>query len=134
MATNVIDTESFKTISADSIERGYNRLPSDELLDALDPDGTHVLVLSLPHDHIAGALDPEGGHVRTEWMMKLTGKEEAVNIFLDMTWENFNALPKIEKNEDGEWEVVKSVEPTVVEADASFDGESRDSGLKSLGE
>jgi hypothetical protein len=98
----VINTEDFKTISADSIKREYNRLPSDELLDLLDPEGTHIMQLSLPHEHIAGVLDPEG-HVRTMWMMKLTDKTEPVTVYLDMTWENFNSLAKIRKAENGDW-------------------------------
>lgn len=105
MATTVINTSDFKYISRDSIRRKYNRLPSDELLAALDPDGTHVLVFSMPHEHAAGA--PVEPHMRTRWMMKLTGEDKPVDVFLDMTWEHFNALPKIEKNDDGEWVVAK---------------------------
>jgi hypothetical protein len=93
----VIDSESFWRIANESIKTGYNRLPSDELLADLDPDGGHVLAFSMPHEHIAGErVDP---HFRTEWLVKIVDQKEPVRVFMDMSWDNYNAIPDMTKEE-----------------------------------
>lgn len=103
--TKVTDTTHFIEISRHSIEKEYNRLPTDALLDALDPEGTHVLTFHMPHEHAAGVrVDP---HMRTIWLVKLDGEEKPVEVTLDMTLDHFESLTTVRKNEDsGEYEVV----------------------------
>ena len=93
----VLDSEDFRTIATDSIKRGYNRLPSDELLEALDPDGLHVLELTLPHEHINGRRVDL--HMRTEWLVKIVDEDKPVRVFMDMSWDNYNAIPEREREE-----------------------------------
>jgi hypothetical protein len=93
----VLNTEDFRRIAARSIEMDYNRLPTDELLEDLDPDGLHVLVLAMPHEHIGGVrVDP---HWRTEWLMKANGRMEPVNLFIDMSNEDYDSIPDRTKEE-----------------------------------
>ena len=87
----VLDSEEFRAIANDSIKKGYNRLPSDELLAQLDPDGGNVLAFSMPHEHIAGK--PVDLHWRTEWLVKIVDEEKPIRVFMDMSWDNFNAIP-----------------------------------------
>lgn len=86
----LISTEAFTTIARESITKDFNRLPSDEILENLDPDGVHVLEISMPHNHRHGEAVEE--HVRTLWWMKLIGEDKPVPVFLDMTMERFNTI------------------------------------------
>lgn len=100
----VVGTEQFRDIAKESIERGYNRLPSDDLLESLAPEGVHLLVISMPHEHIAGA--PSDLHMRTIWMMMLQDEDEAATVAMDMPWECFTALPEVVLK-DGRWKWVQ---------------------------
>jgi len=96
-------TDEFVRIGRDSIERGFNRLLPDEFLDSLDPDGVHILTFNMPHEHIASQrVEP---HVRTMWLAKVSGQEKGVDVTLDMTLDNFNALSSVRKTDDGSYEV-----------------------------
>jgi len=102
--TRIATSDEFALISRDSIERGFNRLPSDELLEDLDPEGTHVVTFNMPHEHIAGVqVEP---HQRTMWLVKTKDKAEDVEVTLDMTQEHFDSLTQVREREEGGWEVV----------------------------
>lgn len=103
--TKIVSTTEFIEISRRSIEQGYNRLPTDEFLDLLDPEGTHINSFAMPHAHAAGV--EVAPHMRTIWLAKLSGQEKSVEITLDMTLDDFNSLTTLRKNEEsGEYEVV----------------------------
>jgi hypothetical protein len=102
--TKIVGTAQFIEISRRSIEQGYNRLPTDEFLDSLDPEGTHILTFSMPHEHAAGV--EVAPHMRTLWLAKMKDMEKGVDITLDMTLDDFDSLTTLRKNESGEYEVV----------------------------
>jgi hypothetical protein len=60
-----------------------NRWLSADLINRLDPDGTHVL---------NGIVGLEDG-VRCAVLAKVTGSDQPVAAMLDLSYEDFNALP-----------------------------------------
>lgn len=79
MQTQVVSTDLFLDLATRS-----QKAPAQDLLDSLDPDGFHVVWMSFPHNDDT---------VRAAWMCKVTGHDEAVHVLMDVSFEDFNALP-----------------------------------------
>jgi hypothetical protein len=87
----ISDTEGIRWLANEAVRRKFNRIPSVELLEALDPEGLHVCCFAMPHND---------DHVRTIWLVKLEDQEAdevPPQVFLDMTWEAWNGLPVARK-------------------------------------
>lgn len=96
----VVDTEALTRLIklADTWE--FNRRASDELVASLDPDGLHVCSLNIPHvARTDGTETPRWPmHRRCVWLCKTTGVDEAVQLVLDVTQEDFDALRDYQPN------------------------------------
>ena len=63
---------------------GRNRsVYEDKFMQAVDPQGTHVLGFQLPHNDV---------EMRTQWMCKMRGVEEPVSIWLDVDFDVLNRV------------------------------------------
>lgn len=96
----IASTEEFRRIAENGRVRGYNQQPSDELLERLHPEGTHMITHHLPHEHIAGELvEP---HVRTVWMCAVTnnGEQPVNHVLMDMSMSDFDSLTVLTKDGD----------------------------------
>lgn len=71
-------TEGLLMLERDSRER--NRGPNQKLIDALDPQGIHVMSWKFPHN------DAEW---RAKWLVKLKGQKDPVEIWMDNGFEAF---------------------------------------------
>ena len=72
-------TEQFKFLDRDS--RYRNRGPTKELIAALDPDGIHVAGWQFIHNDV---------EYRTRWYVKLKDQTEAVELWMDNSFEAFD--------------------------------------------
>lgn len=86
----VVTTPQLRRIVRRSEECGLSRLPSDLLWDEIAPDGKHVLQ--------AAFLPGEEGFVRTFAMCKLKKGSDPAELWIDVTTETWERLPK-EANE-----------------------------------
>ena len=63
---------------------GRNRsVYEDRFIQAVDPNGTHVLLMQLPHNDV---------EMRTQWSCKMKGTLRPADIWLDV---DFDALDKV---------------------------------------
>jgi hypothetical protein len=62
------------------------------MIDELDPDGINVVEWHMGQDDL----------VRVLLALKLKGREDPANGWLDMSYSRFNNLPRLEKR-DGVW-------------------------------
>lgn len=86
------NTGLFEDLAYDADKRQRNRRVTQALLDALDPNGYHVVTLATMHNDV---------EVRTQWLVKLAGQDEPATVWLDMSFDNYHALPEI-TTEDGQ--------------------------------
>lgn len=91
----VINTNDFINLSRKAARTHKNRVPSDELINMLDPNGIHVLTFHMIHNDI---------ELRTMWLTKIKNSKDPVEVFLDMEFEDYNKLTKLEKH-DEEWNI-----------------------------
>lgn len=88
----VADTITLCELADEARVRDLNRQLDAETIDALDPEGIHVLFFAMPHTHRDGEVyDP---HFRTVWMLKVRGRREPLKATLDIMTDHFNALPE----------------------------------------
>lgn len=92
MSTTVIHTDDLIMANRQAVQRSFNRTLSSKMINALDEDGINVIELSLAQDDL----------VRVLLMLKLKDRDAPVHAWLDMTYERFNALPRLE-HRDGQW-------------------------------
>jgi hypothetical protein len=94
------DSVQFMALAADAAAKGYNRqLDLNELAKILDPLSISLCTFSMIHEHIAGQR--VAPHMRTLWLVKLRDKPvtDLKALSLDISMENFNALPESENVE-----------------------------------
>ncbi len=99
MATTVIHTDDLIMANREAVHRRYNRTLSSKMIDALDPDGINIVTYALAQDDF----------IRLLLLLKLTGRDEPVQGWFDMSYDRYNALPRLERTETGE---LVRVEPT----------------------
>jgi hypothetical protein len=92
MATAVIHTDDLITLNREAVRRGFNRTLSSHMINRLDDDGINIVTFTLPQDDL----------VRVLLMLKLADREGPVQFWFDMTYERYNALPRLEQR-DGQW-------------------------------
>jgi hypothetical protein len=73
MTTKICNTDTFVRLA----KKG-NVIVAD-----LDPDGTHVCSFSMVHNDV---------EYRTQWLVKVQGSMTPVEVFLDMSFEDFDKL------------------------------------------
>ena len=76
-------TSEIKKINIEAVAKSLNRAASDECIDALDPNGKHLLVGTYVLD--------DGQTYRHEWLLKISGSTEPVKVFIDTTEPGTNA-------------------------------------------
>jgi len=82
----VVTTPQLHRIVRQSDECGFSRLPNDLLWEDIDPDGKHVLQAA----HLPG----EPHFVRTFAMCKLKNGSEPAELWIDVSAEAWERLPK----------------------------------------
>lgn len=93
MATTVIHTDDLIMANRQAVQRRFNRTLSSRMINLLDDDGINVVELTLAQDDL----------VRVLLAVKLQDREAPAHAWLDMTYKTFNALPRLERSETGEW-------------------------------
>ena len=93
----VVNTEDLKHLISEAIRLRKNRQLEPRVREMLDPEGIHLIVFSMVHNDV---------EIRVRIAMKFKDIEEPVFGMLDMSFENFNALARLELR-DGQWERVK---------------------------
>jgi hypothetical protein len=90
----VVSTPRLAELNYRAVRERRNRALTDECIDALDPEGIHVLMFSMVHNDC---------EMRTQWMLKFRDRDAADSPlmgFVDMTFEDFNALPTLDMVHD----------------------------------
>ena len=77
--------------------RKYNRALSNAVIERLDDDGINLVAFTLANDD----------YMRVHLLVKLEGVAQPLPAWLDMSYDRFNALPRVEKR-DGEWARVEA--------------------------
>lgn len=80
----ILDTERLKRLNAAAVRAERNRALSDACLARLDPNGVHLIAFSMPHNDV---------EVRAFLMMKASGTINPMEAFLDMSFEDYAAIP-----------------------------------------
>jgi len=71
---------------------GRNRcVYEDRFVQAVDPEGTHVLGMQFPHNDV---------EMRTQWLCKMTGSDTPAEIWLDV---DFSVLDKVKVKVEPQW-------------------------------
>lgn len=81
MSVRIFTTKALRTINQHSVKSGYNRTFSPSGVDALDPLGNHLVGFTMVHND---------DHLRAQLLLKVTGNDEPVHAFLDMSFEDFD--------------------------------------------
>lgn len=98
MKYKIMDSAELLFINSKSTTKGYNATLSSAGLDALDPEGIHIITMTMIHEHAGGAkVEP---HVRALILLKLTGSDLPRMARLDMTFDWFNQLREVEVTDD----------------------------------
>jgi len=101
----VTTTEGILALAKDAAfdsQAGQSRNRSaciDKLAAVLDPDGVHLLQMSMPHDHVAGRR--VDSHLRTQWLIAVKpdvkparrfkeGIPPAQDLWLDVSFDAYN--------------------------------------------
>jgi len=93
MKCKIMDSAELLFINNRSARKGYNATLSSDGLDAIDPDGIHVITMTMIHEHAGGAkVEP---HVRAMVLLKVKDSDVPRLGRLDMTFEWFNSLREV---------------------------------------
>jgi hypothetical protein len=92
MSTTVIHADDLIMANRQAVQRHYNRTLSSKMINALDEDGINIVQWRLAQDDF----------MRLLLLLKLKDRDEPVMAWLDMSYDRFNALPRLEQR-DGEW-------------------------------
>lgn len=65
---------------------------TDKLREVIDPNGFHLIEFSMPHNDV---------EMRTRWMVKFADDDLPHELWLDMSFEHFNALGEASVDDDG---------------------------------
>lgn len=87
----IMNTSHLIALAREGREHGFNRQLSEDFLATLDFKGVHIVTFSMIHN------DSE---MRVALLTKQTGKNDPTEVFLDMTFAAFNALPVIDEDKN----------------------------------
>lgn len=77
-----VSTDGFLALSKNA--EGRNRsVYIDRVSDSIDPDGQHILVMSLVHNDV---------EMRTLWFVKIKNSLQPEQIWLDVDFDTFNSV------------------------------------------
>ena len=92
-----VSTEGFLVLSENA--EGRNRsVYIDRVSDAIDPDGTHILVMSMVHNDV---------ELRTLWYVKVQNSLHPEQIWLDVDLNVFNSVVTYTEVTEEEEDVVE---------------------------
>ena len=78
-----------------ALNRGLNRVLPANLISALDPSGFSIVTDVLVHEHAGG--ESVAPHFRCRVLAKVAGSDEPEIGYLDVAFEDFEALPKAQR-------------------------------------
>lgn len=87
---SVMDTPTFIRANANAVKLNQNRSVVDEFIATLDPDGTHVVTFTMDHVNFEGTPG-----IRCHIYCKVKNSNEPVAVWIDVTHEEFLALPTV---------------------------------------
>jgi hypothetical protein len=93
------DTITLCELADEAREHDFDRQLNTDIIDALDPEGIHVLFFADPLERNGGSV-----YFRTTWMLKVKGRVESAKAVLDIMPEQFNALPERQQIEEADSE------------------------------
>jgi hypothetical protein len=87
-----VNTGGLEALVIDAAKRGYNRQLDLNAIDRhADPDGIHLLQDAIVHTHKGGKVcEP---HFRCRVLVKQTGRDTPVEVWLDVETKRYQALP-----------------------------------------
>lgn len=86
----IADTPTIVKLNNAAKRAHKNRYLSTEGVSRLDPDGTHVEFFSMVHNDV---------ELRIGWLLKLVGRDEPFQAFIDMSFKDYNALEDMSPEE-----------------------------------
>ena len=87
----ITNTVGFFELCQDAIKNKRNRQVNlNKLVPEIDPDGIHICAFSMIHNDV---------EVRTMWYVKIAGSMTPRELWLDVSFENFNRLKDHEPQE-----------------------------------
>jgi hypothetical protein len=87
----VLDTPTLIKANKNAVRLEQNRSVTDEFLDMLDPEGTHVIGFNMDHVNFYGTPG-----IRCNIHCKLKGEKEVASVWIDVTHEEFLGFPTID--------------------------------------
>ena len=86
----IMDTPTLIKANETAIRLEQNRTVTDEFIDKLDPDGTHVIGFSMDHVNFYGTPG-----IRCHIHCKVKVSKVPVDVWIDITHEEFLALQQV---------------------------------------
>ena len=87
----VANTPLFLALAQDADKHKRNRrVKTEKLVDALDPDGTHVIAMAMLHNDV---------EMRCVWLLKMKDTMVPTEVELDVSLKNYHILPDQEVSE-----------------------------------
>jgi hypothetical protein len=83
----VVVTPDLIELNRRAVKAKRNRCFVDEIEDLLDPEGIHVVTYSMLHNDV---------EIRVRLLLKFKGRDEPVEGWLDMSFEDFEHLQEVE--------------------------------------
>jgi hypothetical protein len=84
----VADTKGFLFLAREADRTDRNRRVNVERLEkVLDHGGVHVVGWTMIHNDV---------EMRTQWLLKVKDSDTPLKVFLDMSFEDYNALAEVE--------------------------------------
>lgn len=88
MKIKVADTKTFMNLAKQAEKERRNHHLSVRMLErSIDPEGTHVVSFSMMHNDTG---------VRTQWLLKMKDSLVPSDVWLDLSFSEFNSLIELE--------------------------------------
>jgi len=101
---SVMDTPTLIRVNQHAVELNQNRSVTEEFINKLDWNGTHVIAFSLDHVNYEGTPG-----VRCQIYCKMKNSKLPQMVYIDITHEEYMALPTVSMDEaDSDIEVLGS--------------------------
>ena len=82
----VLGTPDLIELNRRAVKARRNRSFNDNIEELLDPDGIHIVAMSMVHNDV---------EIRTQLLLKFADSDEPMPGWLDMSFEDFNKLKEV---------------------------------------
>lgn len=82
------NTQNLIALNEWAKQNNMNRFMPNQVVDKLDPEGTHLCIFTMTHSHKGGIQTDE--HLRTLWFIKQTNCTRPEMIAIDVSFDLFN--------------------------------------------